>query len=90
MNNHYRPISCNFYDILQDYSTKGTYVKILYLSELNELLSSSSIIKDFITTTEKEEYVLLANGDRIRLDHITKIQQTINPNYEDYFKNSCG
>jgi Rho-binding antiterminator len=90
METPYQPITCNFYDILQDYATKGTYVKILYLTPLHELVSVSSIIKDFITTADKEEYIVLAIGEQIRLDAITKVQTNINPAYTDYFNNSCS
>ncbi|CAM3479251.1 hypothetical protein [Arcobacter aquimarinus] len=71
MTNSYKPISCHFYDKLEELAVKKQKVKIIYLD--NELtLETEDLIVDF-KTKNKEEFAILSNGLIIRLDKIVEI-----------------
>ncbi|MFY9089379.1 hypothetical protein [Arcobacter aquimarinus] len=71
MTNSYKPISCHFYDKLEELAVKKQKVKIIYLD--NELtLETEDIIVDF-RTKNKEEFAVLSTGLIIRLDKIVEI-----------------
>ncbi|MEZ4694072.1 MAG: hypothetical protein R2837_08815 [Aliarcobacter sp.] len=71
MTNNYKPISCHFYDKLEELAVKKQKVKIIYLD--NELtLETEDIIVDF-RTKNKEEFAVLSTGLIIRLDKIVEI-----------------
>lgn len=65
MQNTYQPISCSYHDILLAQATKRLYSKIEYYTEIGELMTTMSVIKD-IYTKKGEEFMELANGEIIR------------------------
>ena len=80
---NYKPIDCNYYDELEALATLRKDAEILYLSESNEELFISSIIKDFFIH-DKVEFMILANGLEIRLDRIVSVNGLERSGY------SCG
>ena len=65
----YHPIACDFHDQLEAYATLRRKVKIALASGGD----AEGIIRDFRTTAEKEEFLLLQDGSSIRLDRIKAV-----------------
>ncbi len=72
MKNKYKPINCSFYDVLLEFATKKNPVTLIYQTSDNNQHTSQAIIKD-VFTKKGEEFLELATGERIRLDHIISI-----------------
>lgn len=68
----YVPISCSFYDILEESATKNSPVGIQYFDDTGQPQSKRGIIKDLITR-ESREYMILDSGDTIRLDRVISV-----------------
>lgn len=84
----YTPIDCNFHDALLEKATIKKYCKIQYFTEIRELITTQSIIKD-IFTQNKVEYMLLATDELIRLDKIVSVDGVVSPNYTYFQDFSC-
>ena len=85
----YKPINCDFHSVLEDLATRGAFSRIQYYSDINEFITAQAIIKD-LYTKEKEEFMVLSNGDIIRLDRIVRVNDHAAPGYdEEYFKCDC-
>lgn len=67
----YIPISCVFYDLLEHYATRKQVVKIVFLSEEQEI-HLEGIIVDFEMNATKEEFLVI-NNQRIRLDYLISV-----------------
>lgn len=68
----YQPISCDFYDILEESATlKKRSIIHFYNTDWQEEQIVSRITNLF--TKEKEEFVELENGEIIRLDHLISV-----------------
>ena len=68
----YKPIDCNFYDILEALAIKKRYVRIQYKTELHEFQTIDAMIKD-LYIKQGFEYMLLANGQEVRLDYLISV-----------------
>ena len=68
----YTPISCSFYDELEALATLRKSCLIQYRDAQGELQHQNAIIKDFFIR-DKVEYMLLDNGDTIRLDYLVEV-----------------
>ncbi|MEM8525015.1 MAG: hypothetical protein AAGG68_10245 [Bacteroidota bacterium] len=68
----YQPISCDFYDVLEASATlKKKSIIYFYNIDWQEQQIVSRIKNLF--TKEKEEFVELASGEIIRLDHLISV-----------------
>ncbi len=67
----YHPIQCSDYDLLESLATIGTRCSITYAEE-GLTRNVQAIIKDLVTEN-KQEYMLLDNGETLRLDTIISI-----------------
>ena len=65
----YKNISCNFYDELESASVKKVLSTIVYINDRNEKVSLDGLIVDF-KIFDKTEYLILKDGQKIRLDKI--------------------
>jgi len=68
----YKPINCNYYDVLEGYATMRRELNIEYLNDKEELVIEQTRIVDF-QTKNKEEFAVLASDKVIRLDRIQKV-----------------
>jgi Rho-binding antiterminator len=91
MKSDYKPINCNYYDYLEEASTRREYVQLMYFSDIHELLTARGILKKIETTLDKEEYVHLNTGEKIRLDRIVRLNDIAFPGHqgEDDFSCHC-
>ena len=80
----YKPINCSFYDELEAAATLKKYIRIQYLSTLQEMLTIDAVIKDLFIK-EGAEYMQLNTGEEIRLDRIVSIDGKYSPSsgYDD-------
>ena len=73
MEKTYKPISCDYYDILLDFATKKQEVSIVLTSEEgNDPMEFSDIIID-VFTKKGEEFMNLKSGNTYRLDRIISV-----------------
>ena len=68
MSNEYTPISCTFYDELEASAVKKENSTIVYKDD-NKKITTDAIIIDF-KTENKQEFLILSDGVKIRLDKI--------------------
>jgi len=64
----YVPISCSFYDFLEKAATLGRLSTIEYLNEDRVVQVESKI--QTLVIKDKVEYMVLENGQSIRLDYL--------------------
>lgn len=65
----YRPIDCNFHDRLLHHATLREEVNLRVRGGEGEEKEWRVVIRD-VYTEHSEEYALLSNGERVRLDRI--------------------
>lgn len=70
-NKPYQPISCIFYDYLEEAATLGQAADISYVDLDGSVISIAGKIKD-LQTKNSEEFLVLENGKSIRLDSISE------------------
>ena len=75
----YTQVSCLFYDQLTDRIVLKKAVKLDYLSLENELKSKEIMLKDITSNKEKQEFLVLEGGEKVRLDRIQKVDGIIPP-----------
>lgn len=80
MEKKYVPISCNFYDELEAIAVRQQTSLIQYLNEAGEAQEAIGNIKDLFVEN-KVEYMLLDNGQRIRLDTLLSVNGKALKNY---------
>lgn len=82
MKKQYIPINCGFHDLLLDRATRQSVVVLKYWKE-GEQQQKEAIFKD-VYTKQKEEFLLLKDGEIIRLDYIISVDGIPQPG-----DNSC-
>ena len=76
-NSEYIPINCSFYDYLEEAATLKQVAVINYYKN-GKLAEVESKIKTF-TIRDKVEYMVLENGQSIRLDDLIKFNGRLLP-----------
>ena len=76
----YEPISCAFYDELELLALRGRSVPIRYVTESEQESTIEAIIETF-ETVQSEEFMVLDNGQRIRLDRLIEVNHIPLSNY---------
>lgn len=90
MKNDETPIDNNFRAHIETLSAQKKYVGINYLTDINELLSVTAIIKN-LAVKDGYEYAQLSNGEEIRLDKMVRADGKTSPDYPDYdFSYNCS
>lgn len=69
----YQPVNCDFTDELEYCCIYKLKLNVKYYFENQNLMATSVKIKD-IYTHKQEEFVLLSNNLRIRLDHLVSLE----------------
>jgi Rho-binding antiterminator len=72
MKNNYKPIDCNLYDELILLIMRKQNIQILFQNESGAEEEMDTVLKD-IYSKEGEEFILLENGNTLRLDKLLKI-----------------
>lgn len=71
-NQKYVPISCLFFDRLQDWSTRKEIVALTFFNKDLKIVAKSSRIIDLFTKNS-EEFIVLESGENFRLDHLISV-----------------
>ena len=71
-NKAYEPISCSFHDLLLAKATLQEKVEVAYRLLGGGDTLVQAVIQD-VFTRDKEEFMVLDNGDCIRLDRIIRV-----------------
>ena len=73
MGDKYHPISCSFHDVIEDRIVREKVCLLTYIcSEAGELQSFEGKLLDVVIES-KQEFLVLENGNRVRLDHIMSL-----------------
>lgn len=75
----YTPIDCNYYDRLEALATLRQRIRIDYRNEKGEatVLEYAMIVD--LQTRNKEEFMILENGQEIRLDKLIAVDGKVPP-----------
>ncbi len=79
MNDKYQAVACHFYDELEALAVKKIKSEITYKEN-----NIQEVIEDFIVdfkTANKEEFMILSSGLKIRLDKVIKVNDKEPKNY---------
>lgn len=76
----YQPISCDFYDELELLALRKTVAKIVIRKE-NEIVETIENVIKTLYTKDKEEFLVLENGQEIRLDKLVSVNGIELKNY---------
>ncbi|MDH5831651.1 hypothetical protein QFW80_14095 [Luteimonas sp. M1R5S18] len=68
----YRPISCDFHDVLEATATRRASATIEYLTPAGRQARAYARIADIVTRRDGE-YLILASGEAIRLDRVVSV-----------------
>jgi len=79
-NKDYQPISCDYYDLLESAATRRAVVELCYFSKGSEKTTTKETIVDFVIR-EKQEFMVLASGQEIRLDKLYSIDGQVSPTH---------
>ena len=66
----------------------GKFVRLEYLTDLNEFIKTDVIIKQ-LSHENGNEYLELATGDTVPLDKVVSISGHLSPSYPGYGNYSC-
>lgn len=70
----YSPVSCDFTDELEFVSVRKIPVTVSHWNAQDQLVKSRGTITDIVTTASKEEFLVMSNGENVRLDHIFELR----------------
>ncbi len=70
--NNYIPISCSFYDRIEEAIVLRKQVSLIYQLATGTEMLVETILKDTQTSSEGE-FVLLMDGEKIRMDRIISL-----------------
>jgi Rho-binding antiterminator len=69
----YAPVACDFHDQLEAFATTKNPVRLAHRLPDGGQAESEGLIVDLYTNSAKEEYLKLADGTEIRLDHLIRV-----------------
>ncbi len=69
----YQPIDCSFHDVLLDRITRKKEVHIVYNVANKGQIRNERVLLEDVFTRQKEEFLKMADGEIIRLDHIVSV-----------------
>jgi Rho-binding antiterminator len=84
----YHPIDCDFYDELTLRAGRQQYCRLLYFTEIREMLTVNAVFKDLHTRPDGE-FLELATGELVRLDLVVRVDKVWAPGYAAYQDFSC-
>jgi Rho-binding antiterminator len=70
----YRPISCDFHDVLESLATSRKQALVRFLDDEGALQHRSAVIQD-VYSRDHAEYVSLSSGEVVRLDRLIAVDR---------------
>ena len=77
----YKPISCEFHDILEATATTRKVVDLQFVDDEGTLQSRSARIVD-VYSRDAAEYISLSSGETVRLDRLRAVDRVEPPDPE--------
>ena len=71
---NYKPISCDFHDVLESLATSRKPAKVRFLDNEGALQHRSAVIQD-VYSRDHAEYVSLSSGEVVRLDRLIAVDR---------------
>lgn len=71
----YQPISCDFHDLLEELATTRRQAQVRFLDDAGEVQHRHAIVED-VYSLAGAEYLLLSNGERVRLDRLLAVDKS--------------
>lgn len=84
----YRPINCNYYDILEANAVRGNVCQIMYLDETGKVVQVQSKIIN-LYTKQKEEFMVMEHDLTIRLDQLISVDDQKVPSVDSPESSAC-
>lgn len=75
----YKPIACSFHDILLHHATLQDEVTLRYIE--NDKAKEVKVRLLDVVTKSGEEFVILSNGERVRLDFVVSVNEEVLSRY---------
>ena len=72
----YKPISCDYYDYIEQYAMKAEPVIVEYMDQDSMIRTMEDVIVD-TRVSNGEEFIQLKSGKEIRMDHIIRLNDHI-------------
>lgn len=84
--NNYKPIDDSYLQKLEDVVKENEFIRLQYITEINEFITTNQVAREIIFKDDAN-YLLLGNGEEVRLDKIVRFNNNPAPGYdENYFK----
>lgn len=71
---NYKPVSCDFYDVLESLSTLKERCRITYEGEQERESKTEGVIRN-LYTRDRVEFLSMDNGAEVRLDKISGVEK---------------
>ena len=84
----YKPIAKEFHATLADLVARRKYCRVQYFSSIHEFITERAVLKALVAEAG-EEYLVLATGNKIRIDRIYSVDDNFAPGFENYHEFSC-
>lgn len=84
----YRPINCNYYDILEANAVRGNVCQIMYSDETGKVVQVQSKITN-LYTKQKEEFMVMEHDLTIRLDQLISVDDQKVPSVDSPESSAC-
>ncbi|MBU8976031.1 hypothetical protein JI752_007720 [Lysobacter sp. MMG2] len=68
----YRPINCEFHDLLEDLATARRLTRVAYLDDAGTMRRGDGVITD-VYARQGEEFLSMDSGETIRLDRLVEV-----------------
>ena len=84
MSTRYLPVDPDYHEMIREEMAKSQPAIIHYFNNDNTLGEEKQVIKGLVTNPVHEEYVVLEQGHRIRIDRIIVVNGKPGPAYDEY------
>jgi Rho-binding antiterminator len=68
----YRPVNCEFHDVLEHHATTRAKVRVRFRDEAGELQERDAVIAD-VFARDSADYLSLDTGETVRLDRVVDV-----------------
>jgi Rho-binding antiterminator len=79
----YQPIDRVFFDYVSAVAQQKKFLRIEFLTDLHEYYKKDAVIRE-VTNEGGEEYLVLASGEKLRLDRVISVGGTTSPGFPGY------
>ncbi len=84
MKTDYTPIDPDYFDIVENEILKDKLSKVFFFQKQKVLGEEKDKIEKILSVNNFEKFILMSNGNRIRMDRIITINGIPGPAYDEY------